>query len=115
MLEDEFRNRSIFLFQLSFGCYVVHKRSRGAKSVDDLLTSQSIRGLRFPNFEMFDAEFASVLKRISNPYFKRRISGKEQNAQAQDRFFLRGRHIVYMIYERFRVLGAHEAALDLCS
>ena len=53
--------------------------------MDDLVTSQSMRGLRFPNFEMFDAEFASALKRISNPYFKRTTSGKEQTAQAQDR------------------------------
>ena len=83
-----------------------------AKSVDHLVTSQSIRGHRFPNFEMLDAKIASALKRIiSNPYFGR-IRLEEQKAQTQD-LFLRGRQIAHMSYEHFRVTGAHEAALDL--
>ena len=42
-------------------------------AVDDLKTSQSIGGRRFPNFEMFDAKIASVLKKIiMNPYFKKK-------------------------------------------
>ena len=84
-----------------------------AKSLDDLVTSQSTRGLRFPNFEMLDAKIASALKRIiSNPYFKRRISVEERKARTQDRY-LRGRQMAYMIYDHFRVTGAHGAALDL--
>ena len=36
-------------------------------SVDDLRTSQSIGGHRFPNFEILDAKIASALKITSNP------------------------------------------------
>ena len=44
-----------------------------AKSMDDLMSSQSIGGYRFPNFEMLDAKLACALKKIiPNPYFKRR-------------------------------------------
>ena len=42
------------------------------ESVDDLKTSQSIGGHRFPNFEMLDAKIASALNKIiTNPCFKR--------------------------------------------
>ena len=84
-----------------------------ATSVDNLKTSQSIGGHRFPNFEMVDAKISSALKRIiSDQYFRRRINVEEQKAQAQDRF-LRERQIAYMIYEHFRAIGAHDDALDL--
>ena len=84
-----------------------------AKSVDDLMTSQSIEGRDFPDFEMLDAKIASALERIiANQYFRRRIDVEEQNAQTYDRF-LRGRQIAHMIYDHFRATGAHDAALDL--
>ena len=76
-------------------------------SVDDLMSSSSIRGLQMPNFEVLDARIASALNRIiHNSHFKRRISLEEQKAQKQDRF-LRGRQIAYLIYEYFRVTGAN--------
>ena len=87
------------------------KQVEMAKSVDDLTTSQSIRGHRFPNIEMLDTKIA-LERIISNPYFKRRLSLEEQNAQTQD-IFLRGRQIVNMLYEHIRVTDAHEAVLDL--
>ena len=62
-------------------------------SVDDLMSSSSIRGIQMPNFEVLDARIASALNRIiHNSHFKRRISLEEQNAQKQDRF-LRERQI----------------------
>ena len=77
-------------------------------SVDDFRSSSSIRGISLPNFEVFDARIASALNKIiHNCHFKRRISLEEQNAQKQDRF-LRGRQIAYLIYEYFRVTGAHD-------
>ena len=83
-------------------------------SLDDLKTSQSIRGHRLPKFEVLDAKTASSLKKIiQNSNFKKRINLTEQKAQVDDRFF-RGRQIAFMIYEYFRVTGAHEAVLD-CS
>ena len=74
-------------------------------SVDDLISSSSIRGISMPNFEVLDARIASALNRIiQNSHFKRRISLEEQKAQKQDRF-LRGRQIACLIYEYFRVTG----------
>ena len=84
-----------------------------AKSVDDLMTSQSIEGHVFLDFEMLDAKTACALKRIiTNQYFRRRIDVEEQHAQKYDRI-LRRRHIADMVYEHVRATGAHQAALDL--
>ena len=78
-------------------------------SVDDLKSSSSIRGISMPNFEVLDARIASALNKIiHNSHFIRRISLEEQKAQKQDRF-LRGRQIAYLIYDQFRVTGAHDS------
>ena len=62
---------------------------------------------------MLDAKMASALKRIiTQKYFRRRTNVEEQEAHQFNRF-LRGRQIAYMIYEHFRAIGAHAAALDL--
>ena len=62
-----------------------------------------------PDFEVLDAKTASALNRIiHNSHFKRRISLEEQKAQKEDRF-LRGRQIAYLIYDYFRVTGAHDS------
>ena len=84
-----------------------------AKSVDDLMTSQSIEGRGFPDFEMLDAKIAWALKNIiSNQNFRRRVSVEEQRTQKHDRF-MRGRHVAFLIYDLFRAVGVHDAALDL--
>ena len=68
------------------------------ESVDDLISSSSIRGIQMPNFEVLDAKIPSALNRINhNSHFKRRISLEEMKAQEEDRF-LRGRQIAYLIY-----------------
>ena len=62
-----------------------------------------------PNFEVLDARIASALNKvIHNSHFKRRISLEEQKVQKQDRF-LRGTQIAYLIYDYFRVTGAHDS------
>ena len=79
------------------------------ESVDDLMSSSSIRGIQMPNFEVLDARIASALNRIIfNSHFKRIISLEEQRAQKEDRF-LRGWLIAYLIYEYFRVTGANDS------
>ena len=89
------------------------KGAETAKSVDDLMTSQSIEGRGFPDLEMLVAKVASVSRRIiSNQYFRRRVSVEKQRAQKNDRF-LRGRQIVNMIYDHFQATGAHDAAQGL--
>ena len=61
---------------------------------------------------MLDAKIASALKKIiANPDFKKRVNLEEQQAQMRVRF-LRGRQIACMVYEYFRVSGAHDAVLD---
>ena len=81
-------------------------------SVDDLKSPRSIEGKDFRNFEMLDARIASALNKIiQNPYFKKKVSLDKQKTQKEDRFF-RGRQIAYMIYDCFRVTGAHDTVLD---
>ena len=54
-------------------------------SVDDIETSQTNRGHRFPNFEMLDAKIAFALKKtITNPNFKVRVNLAEQEAKLDD-------------------------------
>ena len=78
-------------------------------SVDEMISSSSTRGISMPNFEVLDARIASALNKIiHNSHFKRRISLEERKAQKQDSF-LRGKQIAYLIYEYFRVTGAHDS------
>ena len=50
-------------------------------------------------------------KIIQNTHFKKKVSLEEQEAQKED-WFPRGRQIAFMIYDYFRVTGAHDAVLD---
>ena len=61
---------------------------------------------------MLDARIASVLNKITqNSHFKKKVSLEEQRAQKEDRS-PRGRQIAFMIYDYFRVTGAHDTVLD---
>ena len=75
-------------------------------------SSRSVAGKNFPNFEMLDAKIASALNKIiKNSHFQKKVSFEEQKAQKEGRF-LRGRQIAFMIYDYFRVTGAHDTVLD---
>ena len=68
------------------------KEAEVAKSVDDLMTSQSIEGRDITDFDMLDTRIAFALKRIiSHQYFRKRVSVEEQTAQKCDRFLEEGR------------------------
>ena len=54
---------------------------------------------------------AALKKSVQNSHFKKKVSLEEQKAQKEDRF-LRGRQIAFMIYDYFRVTGAHDTVLD---
>ena len=70
------------------------------------------RYTHFPNFDVLDAMTASALNKIiQNSYFKKKVSAEEQKVHKEDRFF-RGRQIAHMIYDYFRVTGAHDTVLD---
>ena len=80
--------------------------------VDDLKSSRSIRGIPGPNFDLLDAKIASALNKIiQNTRFEKKVSLEEMKAHKEDRF-LRGRQIAFMIYDYFRVVGAHDTVLD---
>ena len=99
-------------FQRKLCCGSQKKRwsNQMVESVDDLKTSQSNGKPRFPNFEMRRSRL--LWRRASRTsYFKKRVNVEEGKAHMQDRF-LRGRQIAFMIYEYFRVTGAHQAVLD---
>ena len=82
---------------------------------EELKSSRSVAGEDFPNFEMLDAKIASALNKIiQNSHFKKKVSLEEQKGQWEDRF-LRGRQIAFMIYDYFRVTGAHDTLLDYAS
>ena len=56
-------------------------------SMDELKSSRSVAGKKFPNFEMLDAKIASALNKIiQNSQFKKKVSLEEQKAQKEDRF-----------------------------
>ena len=79
------------------------------ESVDDLKSSRSIRGIQTTDFEVVDAKIASALNKIiQNTRFKKKVSLEEKEAHKEDRF-LRGRHIAYLVYEYFRVIGANDS------
>ena len=81
-------------------------------SLDKLKSLRSIAGKNFPNFEMLDAKIASALNKIiQNSQFKKKVSLEEQKAQKED-LFLRGRQITFMIYDNFRVTGAHDTVQE---
>ena len=78
-------------------------------SVDDLISSRSVRGIRMPDFEVLDGKIAPAMNRIiQNSRFKKKVSLEVQKAQKEDRL-LRGRQIAYLIYEYFRVTGASDS------
>ena len=61
---------------------------------------------------MLEAKIASFLNKIIHKsHFKKKVSLEEQKAQKEDRF-PRGRQVAFMIYDYFRVIGAHDTVLD---
>ena len=81
-------------------------------SSEELKSSRSVYGKDFLDFEMLDAKIVLALnKMIQNFQFKKKVNLEEQKAQKEDQF-LRGRQIAVMIYDYFRVTGAHDTLFD---
>ena len=80
-------------------------------SLEELKSSRSVEGEDFPKFEMLDARNVfALIKIIQNSQFKKKVSLEEQQAKRGP--VLRGRQIAFMIYEYFRVTGAHDTVSD---
>ena len=126
-LEDKIQHQGEFLFRFSFGSFTNQvttcsdfpsetmlwiKEVEMVDSVDQLKSSRLIEGKDFPNFEMLDARIASALnKNIQHSHSKKEVSLEAQKAQKEDQF-LRAKQIAYMIYDYFRVTGAHDTVLE---
>ena len=79
------------------------------ESVDDLISSCSIRETHGSDFELLDAKIASVLNSVfQNIRFKKKVSLEEMKAQNEDHF-LRRRQIADLIYENFRITGVNDS------
>ena len=109
LLEERFKTEVCTCSQFPTEAMQWIKEVELVDSVDELRSSSFIRGISIPNSDVLDARIASALNKIiHNSQFKRWISLEEQRAQKQDRFF-RGRQIVYLIYDHFRVTGIHDS------
>ena len=63
------------------------KEVKMVESVDDLKASCSVRGIRMPDFEVFNVKIASALNRmIHNSQFRRKVSLEEQKAPKRGPF-----------------------------
>ena len=65
----------------------------------------------FKNLTCWMRELLLLCKIIQNSHFKKKVSLEEQKAQKED-WFPRERQIAFMIYDYFRVTGAHDTVLD---
>ena len=111
-LEDKIQESSENLFWFPSETMLWINEVEMVDSLDELKSSRSVAGKNFPNFEMLDAKIASALNKIiQTSLLKKKVSLKEHKAQKEGRF-LRGRQIVFMIYDYFRVTGAHDTVLD---
>ena len=87
------------------GKLVARSEERNRETIPRILSFQV-------KFEVLDARIASALNMvIENSYIKKKVSLEEQKAQKEGRFF-RGTQIAHMIYDCFRVIGAHDTVLD---
>ena len=79
------------------------KGIEAAKPLDDLITSKSITGKAFPDYEELDLMMAAALKRCNDKqtHLRKKINVEEQRALKDNRF-LTGRQIACVIYEYFR-------------
>ena len=83
-----------------------------AGSLDEVKSSRSVYGKHFPKFEMLDAKIASALNKIiQNFQFKKK--NQSGGAESPKRGSVsEGDKSPFMIYDNFRVTGAHDAVLD---
>ena len=76
----------------------MHQRSGDGRFIGRI----KIVAIGFTNFEMLDARIASALNKIiQNSYFKKKVSTRSRQPK-----------IAFMIYDYFRVTGAHDTILD---
>ena len=111
VLEDELRNRGMFLFWLSHGSIAMDHRSGDGRISGRSEVIAINSGTSIPEFRDAGCEDCLFSEKITeNSNFKIRTNLAEE-AQFDDRFLL-GIQIAFTICEYFRVTGAREAVLD---
>ena len=88
------------------------KEAEMVDSLDELKSPRSVIGKLFQIFEVLDAKIASALNKIiQNSQFKK--EGQPRGAESPKRGSLpERRQIAFMIYDYFRVTGAHDTVLN---
>ena len=82
-------------------------------SLEEVKSSRSIAGQNFPNIEILDARIASAFNKIiQNSHFKKKVSLEEQKSPERRSVPIAEDRSPYMIYDYFRVTGAHDSELD---
>ena len=80
-------------------------------SSDEFKSSRSIHGKDFPN-EILNAKIVSAVKEHPEiPIQQENHLRRTQKPKKEDRFLWR-RQIEFIVYENFRVIGAHDTVLD---
>ena len=89
--------------------YSRSRKSKKAKSLDDLITPRSTTGKDVPDNEELGLMMAAALKRCYDKQtpFRKKISVEEQRAQKDNRF-LRRRQIAYLVYEYVRPTPSYD-------
>ena len=112
MLEDKIQNPGNFLFWFSLGGYVMDQRSGDGRFGGWIKVIAIYSGYWFPHFWDAGREDCFFFEQYHPEFLlQEEVSLEEQKAQKEDRF-LRGREIAYMIYDCYRVTGAHDIVLD---
>ena len=113
MLEDKIQNQVTTCSDFPSEAMLWIKEVEMVDSLDELKSSRSVYGKDFPNFEMLDAKIASPLNTIIQK-FPVQEEGQPRGAESPKggSVLLRGRKTAFMIYDYFRVTGAHDTVLD---
>ena len=82
-----------------------------AESIDELITSASLKRSPILDFENLDFKIASGLKKRLAGNFKKQVATAEGKAQSEKRSRT-GRQIAWMICDFFKIIGDNRAILD---
>ena len=89
------------------------KEMEMVESFDECVSSRSTAGKKIPNFEMLDAKIASALNKIIQNYSSSRRRSVSMNRTPRRRTgFYEEDRPPFMIYDYFRVTGAHDTVLN---
>ena len=105
-----FKNQANTCSDCPSGAMLWFKEVHIVYSLEGLKSSRSVCGNNVPNFELLDAKIASALNKITQKPIQEEGQSRGTESREKDRF-LRGQ-IAFMIYDYFRVTGAHDTVLD---